>query len=379
MGLKSSADAGRLAEELAFADQRLRTLEQDPPGLYREVADAGADIEERSWLAFLIAYLCPLEDEDPFAEIERVRTSWASGELPVLDERAVRAPDRPRPGPRDEDARGVRAWAARAGSQASAYTGDAAWPPERRFARAFERLSLPGLHRDARFDLLVTLGRLGVYDMRGGDAGVRRRERRHGWRQARVRDRRLAAARAPGCGPRASVRHPARGARSRSAQLAARRAGDARSRRRSRGRAGRALGNLRGARAMRTVSAPRSNHKTALGFTNRGRSGRGYLRCAAYSFRRRSFSSSPRCASWRCLSPARRPAAPPRIECPQTRSGDRSPGCCPTPSSARPRSPDIAACSPTPVTWQAAAARRRAARRRAARRPAARPRARPAR
>ena len=32
----------------------------------------------------------------------------------------------------------------------------------------FERLALPGLHRDARFDLLVTLGRLGLYDLRAG-------------------------------------------------------------------------------------------------------------------------------------------------------------------------------------------------------------------
>ena len=183
IGLKSSEDAGRLAEELAFAAHRLHRLEDDPPGLYREVADAGADIEERSWLAFLIAYLCPLGvagtdegaggeveggGEDPFAEIERVRTSWASGEMPALD--GVRF------GPRSahDRARGTktleayRTWAARAGSQAVAYTGDAAWAPERRFARAFERLALPGLHRDARFDLLVTLGRLGVYDMRAG-------------------------------------------------------------------------------------------------------------------------------------------------------------------------------------------------------------------
>jgi hypothetical protein len=189
IGLKSSEDTGRLAEELAFAAHRLRRLEDDPPGLYREVADAGADIEERSWLAFLIAYLCPLgvagtdegigggggvEDggEDPFAEIERVRTSWASGEMPSLD--GVRF------GPRSahDPARGTktleayRTWAARAGSQAVAYTGDAAWAPERRFARAFERLALPGLHRDARFDLLVTLGRLGVFDLRAGSLAL---------------------------------------------------------------------------------------------------------------------------------------------------------------------------------------------------------------
>jgi hypothetical protein len=165
LGLKSSADAGRLAEEIAFADHRRRVLENDPPGLYREVADAAVPIEERSWLAFLIAYLGPLEEDDPFAEIARVRTSWASGEVPALD--GVRT------GPRTAHDAGragrtleaYRTWAARAGSQAAAYTGDSAWAPERRFARAFERLALPGLHRDARFDLLVTLGRLGVYPL----------------------------------------------------------------------------------------------------------------------------------------------------------------------------------------------------------------------
>jgi hypothetical protein len=165
IGLKSTEDATRLAEELAFADTRLKLLEQEPPGLYAEVADAAGAIEERSWLAFLIAYLCPLEDEDPFAEIERVRTSWASGELPALDEVRLgpRTAHDPSRGTRTLEA--YRAWAARSGSQASAYTGDAAWSPERRFARAFERLALPGLHRDARYDLLVTLGRLGVYEI----------------------------------------------------------------------------------------------------------------------------------------------------------------------------------------------------------------------
>ena len=171
-GLKSSADAGRLAEEIAFAEHRLHVLEHDPPGLYREVADRAVEVEERTWLAFLIAYLCPLEEDDPFAEIARVRTSWASGQAPDLE--GVRT------GPRTahDPARGARTlaayrtWAARAGSQATAFTGDAGWTSERRFARAFERLSLPGLHRDARFDLLVTLGRLGVYDIQAGSLAL---------------------------------------------------------------------------------------------------------------------------------------------------------------------------------------------------------------
>jgi hypothetical protein len=172
IGLKSSADAGRLADEIAFADHRLAVLEHAPPGLYAEVADASGDMEERSWLAFLIAYLSPLEADDPFAEIERVRTTWASGEIPDLDGVGTgpRTAHDPARGGRTLEA--YRTWAARGGSQAAAYGGDAAWTPERRFARAFERLSLPGVHRDARFDLLVTLGRLGVYDLRAGSLAL---------------------------------------------------------------------------------------------------------------------------------------------------------------------------------------------------------------
>ena len=83
-GLKSSADAERLAEELAFAATRLRLLSENPPGLYAEVAGEG-DLEERTWLAFLIAYLGPLDAEDPFAGISAARTSWASGQPPQLD------------------------------------------------------------------------------------------------------------------------------------------------------------------------------------------------------------------------------------------------------------------------------------------------------
>ena len=172
LGLRSSEDAGRLADEIAFAAHRLRVLEEVPPGLYREVAEPSGDLEERAWLAFLIAYLCPLDEDDPFAEIARVRTSWASGESPDLE--GVRCGPRTAhdPGRGARTVEAYRTWASRSGSQTAAYTGDAAWLPERRFARAFERLALPGLHRDARFDLLVTLGRLGVYDLRAGSLAL---------------------------------------------------------------------------------------------------------------------------------------------------------------------------------------------------------------
>ncbi len=165
-GLKAAADARRLAGELAFAAARLAELETAPPGVCGQIATE-TDLEEATWLAFETAYLTPAEDdEDPFAGIRAAHVPWSAGELPALD--GVRA------GPRtSRDAAGAertvlayRAWARRAGSQAAALAGEPAWTPERRFERAFERLALPGLSRAGRYDLLVTLGRLGRYDVR---------------------------------------------------------------------------------------------------------------------------------------------------------------------------------------------------------------------
>jgi len=167
-GLKSSEQARRLAEEIAFAALRLQALERNPPGLYGDVAAAG-DVEEATWLAFLIAYISPLDGEqDAFGAIRGARTTWASGEIPSLDgvqtgPRTAHDPDR---GTQTLEA--YRGWVQRAGSQVAAFGGEPSWSPERRFARTFERIALPGLRRDARFDLLVTLGRLGVYEVRPG-------------------------------------------------------------------------------------------------------------------------------------------------------------------------------------------------------------------
>lgn len=168
-GLRSSTEAQRLAEELAFATARLERLAAAPPGLYAEVADRGAGLEERTWLAFLIAYLCPTDDEDPFAGIRAARSAWAGAEGPRLDDVATL-------GPRSahEPARGertlaaYRVWVARAGSQAAAFGAESSWSAQRRFERVYERLALPGLHRDARFDLLVTLGATGCYELAAG-------------------------------------------------------------------------------------------------------------------------------------------------------------------------------------------------------------------
>jgi hypothetical protein len=161
-GLRSTADAQRLAGEIGFAAARLQALEQDPPGLYAQIADGG-DVEEATWLALLTTYLGPLEGERPFSAIEAVRTAWPA--LPELADAEL--------GPRGthERARGATALAAyvrfaqRAGSQQLAFTGDASWTPAQRFERIHERLVLPGLHRRARYELLVTLGRLGRFPL----------------------------------------------------------------------------------------------------------------------------------------------------------------------------------------------------------------------
>lgn len=166
-GIKGTGAAERLAQEIAFAAARVAALATAPMGLYGEVAQSG-DPEEATWLAFLIAYLGPLETDDPFAGVHAARTSWSSGTLPPFDgiPLGLRTAHEPVRGTATLEA--YRAWVARAGSQQAGYAGEPGWTPERRFARAFERLALPGLHRDARFDLLVTLGQLGVYDLRAG-------------------------------------------------------------------------------------------------------------------------------------------------------------------------------------------------------------------
>jgi Alpha-glutamyl/putrescinyl thymine pyrophosphorylase clade 3 len=177
-GVRASADALRLAQEIAFSAGRLLALAAEPPGLYGEArALAGEDLERATWTCFLIAYLGPLEEGDPFAGI-RLALASPPGELPELDGVPL--------GPRTshDPSRGFdtllayRQWVARggrasmsaqarlvAGTQAEAFTGDPAWSPERRFERVFERLALPGFARMGRYELLVMLGRLGLYEL----------------------------------------------------------------------------------------------------------------------------------------------------------------------------------------------------------------------
>lgn len=149
-GLHGTADAERLGRAIGAAAARLR-----PPGPYASVA-AEPDRDEATWLAFLLALVGPGAPELQ-AALEAARPSWAGGELPGLPEAQQRT------------ATAYRAWVARQGSQVAAFTGEADWTPERRFARVFERLALPDFGRAPRFDLLATLGAAGHYELSAGE------------------------------------------------------------------------------------------------------------------------------------------------------------------------------------------------------------------
>jgi hypothetical protein len=151
-GLRATADAERLAGALAAAAERL-----EPPGPYEQVARESHD-EQATWLAFLLALGGADAPERREALLEAAPT-WEdeAAALPEWAERPVAA---------------YRAWARRSGSQAAGITGEPDWTPERRFARAFERLALPGFNRAARFDMLAVLGAAERYPLRADTLGL---------------------------------------------------------------------------------------------------------------------------------------------------------------------------------------------------------------
>jgi hypothetical protein len=216
-GVRASGDAHRLAQEIAFSSARLHALEAAPPGLYGEArATAVEDRERATWICFLIAYLSPTEGEDPFAGIRLALRSAPAG-LPDGDGLVdlAQLPLGPRsshdPARGTETLRAYGQWVERAtraagkaagkvsaggggsappetvyshghtplrssghepvggsGGQTLAFSGDPGWSPERRFERLLERLALPGFARMGRYELLLVLGRLGIYELRPG-------------------------------------------------------------------------------------------------------------------------------------------------------------------------------------------------------------------
>ena len=167
LGLTATADAERLAYEIAAAQAELDGLRLAPAGPLAGLpglAAAGAG-EEALWRVFLVAVRAPPERAvaDP-GLAAALATPWAAaGEL---------EPEGIAPGPagvaadRLSEAVGAyRAWAQRAGGQAAALAGEPAWSPQRRFERAFERLALPGLGRAPRYGFLRTVAALGLADL----------------------------------------------------------------------------------------------------------------------------------------------------------------------------------------------------------------------
>jgi len=169
-GIRASADAALLADELAFASARLDELREGPPALLGDAAALGHDgrREEALWLVAQIAAIGPRErwqdgDEAAFAAVAASAVPWAGGELPDVASDLC--------GPRAcadvaTTLAAYRAWASRAGGQAAGLAGEATWSPQRRFDRAFERLALPGFVRGARYEFLLLAGALGLVEMR---------------------------------------------------------------------------------------------------------------------------------------------------------------------------------------------------------------------
>lgn len=175
-GLHASDDAARLAEEIAFAAGRLLRMHAAPPGLFNEIRALAGDgeLERATWLCFLTVYLSPLQDDDPFAGVRLALDRERDGSgMEVAPGRGGSPLDGVPLGPRtshdpargSETVRAYRQWALHAGSQVLALAGEESWTPQRRFERAFERLALPGFGRMGRYELLVTLGRLGLYEL----------------------------------------------------------------------------------------------------------------------------------------------------------------------------------------------------------------------
>jgi hypothetical protein len=165
-GLRATADAEQLAEEIGFATGRLAELAAAPPGLYAEAGSA-PDPDEGIWLAAQVVLLGPDEEgEDPFAALRAVVVDWSGGEAPALDGFAFgpRSPFRDA-AQAQRSLASLRAWAERSGGPAAALSGDASWTPQRRFERVHERLgTVSGLGR-SRYDLLTVAGRLGLADV----------------------------------------------------------------------------------------------------------------------------------------------------------------------------------------------------------------------
>lgn len=178
-GVRSSADALVLAQELTLAEARLSALATDEAGPWAIVAERAGDPAQAFVAALVVAVASPDETagslataaaavaaiEEAVAELDDTGTLTGASAVAELLDAGPR-------GPRAHDASGsalaVPAQLAQrsGGSLASGLQGEASWTPERRFARLLDRLALKGLPRAVRYDLLVALGRAGALPVR---------------------------------------------------------------------------------------------------------------------------------------------------------------------------------------------------------------------
>ncbi len=178
-GIRSSADAMVLAQELTLAEARLSAIATDAAGPWAAVAERASDPSQAFVAALVIAVASPddvagslVTAAGALAALEPAAAELDdSGTLPGASAIAEILDAGPR-GPRAHDASGaalaVPAQLAQrsAGSLATGLAGEASWTPERRFARLLDRLALKGLPRAVRYDLLVALGRAGALPVR---------------------------------------------------------------------------------------------------------------------------------------------------------------------------------------------------------------------
>lgn len=178
-GVRSSADAMVLAQELTLAEARLSSIATADAGPWAIIGAQAGD-QARAFVAALVVAVA-----SPDGTAGSLVT--AAGALAALEPLLADVDDSgaiagastiaeildagPR-GPRAHDAAGV-ALAVPAqlaqrsgGSLAAGLQGEASWTPERRFARLLDRLALKGLPRAVRYDLLVALGRSGALPLR---------------------------------------------------------------------------------------------------------------------------------------------------------------------------------------------------------------------
>jgi hypothetical protein len=174
-GVRSTADALHLARELTAAEARLSAYATPEAGPWSLVADLAGE-PHRAFVAALIVSVASPDNaagSTPTAVAALAAVQAADASLSALDvvggatEAQSILTAGPR-GPRAHDAAAI-ALAVPAqlaqrsgGSLEDALAGEAAWSPERRFARLLDRLALRGLPRAARFDLLTALGRSGA-------------------------------------------------------------------------------------------------------------------------------------------------------------------------------------------------------------------------